>query len=85
MGLVTDCVPYDDGYRVTVSQRGNFGLGDEVEFVSPAREVQPWIFTEMENDRGEQIDRAPHAVMNVHFKTPFSVEKGAMMRRFKVK
>ncbi len=84
VGLVTDCVPGEGGYRVTVSQRGNFGLGDEVEFVSPAREVQVWTFTEMENDRGEQIDRAPHAVMNVHFKTPFPVEKGAMMRRFKV-
>ena len=67
-----------------LSQRGNFGLGDCVEFVSPARKVQSWTFTEMENDRGEQIDRAPHAVMSVHFKTPFPVEKGAMMRRFKV-
>ncbi len=85
VGLVTGCVPSSDGYRVTVSQRGNFGLGDTVEFVSPARDMQTWTFTALENDGGEPIERAPHAVMNVHFETPFEIAPGAMMRRFGVK
>lgn len=85
VGLVTDCKSTDSGYTVTVSQRGNFGISDTVEFVSPSRELQSWTFTSMRNDKGEPIERAPHAVMNVHFETPFPVEKGAMMRRFKVK
>lgn len=68
-------------YELTVSQRGNFGIGDTVEFVAPDPTIRTLTVTSMQNADREPITRAPHPVMQVYLPAPFPVSAGAMVRR----
>ena len=83
VGIVESCEPDPSGagFIVTVSQRGNFGVGESVDFVMPSRPVESLLLTSMTDGDGNPIVRAPHPCMTVRFTTPFSVERGALLRR----
>jgi len=68
-------------YIVTVSQRGNFGIGDTVELIPAKGPITEFTIEKMQNAEGEEIDRAPHPCMDVLLPLPFSAPAGAMLRR----
>ena len=82
-GIVTGCEQAADqeGYIVTLSQRGNFGVGDAVQLVQPGGPVLDLHLSSMSDADGNMIDRAPHACMTVRFRTPYPVAVGAMLRK----
>lgn len=80
-GLVENCEPDGgDSYKLTISQRGNFGVGETLEFVQPAGPVLRHPLAEMTDSEGVSIDRAPHACMTVLMRVPFPVEPGTIVR-----
>ncbi len=80
-GLVENCAPDGNGsYKLTISQRGNFGIGETLEFVQPAGPVLCHTLAEMTDGEGVSIDRAPHACMTVLMCVPFPVEPGTIVR-----
>lgn len=82
-GLVTSCEPGEPGpddYLITISQRGNFGVGETLEFVQPGGPVLRHPLCEMTDGEGQSIDRAPHARMTVRTHVPFPVEAGSIVR-----
>ena len=68
-------------FTVTVSQRGNFGVGDVVELIPPEGPVKQFRIDTMRNGDGENIERAPHPCMDVLLTLPFSAPEGALLRR----
>ncbi len=81
-GIVESCVPLDGGaaYSLTVSQRGNFGTGELLEFVQPSGPVLSHLLSSMYDASGVPIGRAPHPCMTVRFDVPFPVENGSIVR-----
>lgn len=71
-------------YRLTMTQRGTFSVGDRLEFVLPKGGILKHTVSKMYNEAGESIDRAPHAVMKVIFDVPFFVPGGCVIRRRKL-
>ena len=68
------------GYLVTLSQRGNFGISDELELVQPEGPVLKISPASMTDADGNEIARAPHPCMTVRFAIPFPVKPGSMLR-----
>lgn len=66
---------------VTLEQRNNFKIGDEVEFISPFKKAISFVIEEMENSDGEKIEVAPHPLESITFKVPFKLEEGTLMRK----
>lgn len=79
-GLVEACSAEVNGYRLTVSQRGNFGVGETLEFVQPSGPVLRLPLAAMTDSEGQSIDRAAHACMTVLIRAPFPVEAGSIAR-----
>ena len=67
----------------TISQRNRFFKGDEIEIVQPGKPFIKQIVTEMENDKGEKIEVAPHAAMTVKIKVEKRVVKDAILRKMR--
>ena len=84
IGTVDSCEVQNTAYRLTMTQRGTFSVGDTLEFVAPDGPVQKYTVTEMYNASGEKIDRAPHATMKVLLEIPFYVKSGCVIRRRKI-
>lgn len=84
IGTVDSCEVQNAAYRLTMTQRGTFSVGDTLEFVAPDGPVQKYTVTEMYNASGEKIDRAPHATMKVILEIPFYVKSGCVIRRRKI-
>ncbi len=80
IGIVTD---YSDG-MMTITQRNRFFKGDEIEIMQPGKPFDTQIIEYMENDKGEEIDVAPHAAMTVRIKTDIQVCKNAMLRKKRI-
>lgn len=79
IGIVTD---YDEETKVaTVSQRNRFFKGDEIEIIQPQKPFYTQTVGYMENDKGEEIDVAPHAAMTVRMPVGIPVVKNAMLRK----
>lgn len=70
----------NDDYLITVSQRGNFGIGDDLEIVQPYGPVLRIEPASMTDSDGNEILRAPHPCMTVKFRLPFPVKPGSMLR-----
>lgn len=84
IGTVDSCEADDDGnYILTMTQRGTFSVGDELEFVPAEGEIIKYTVGEMKNSVGEIIERAPHAMMQVTMKVSFKVAQGTVIRRRK--
>lgn len=82
VGYVTD---YDEATGVaTITQRNKFVKGDEIEIMQPGKPFFTQIVEYMENDKGEEIESAPHAEMTVKLKVKEPVCVNAMLRRKRV-
>ena len=81
IGIVTDFD--EDTMTATISQRNRFFKGDEIEIVQPGKPFIKQIVTEMENDKGEKIEVAPHAAMTVKIKVEKRVVKDAILRKMR--
>lgn len=67
----------------TIEQRNNFSVGDEIEFYGPGFTHVTQPIDEIWNDKGETIDRAPHAMMVVKMKVAYPVKPFDMIRKRK--
>ncbi|MBN6206724.1 U32 family peptidase [Ralstonia pickettii] len=67
----------------TIEQRNNFGVGDEIEFYGPGFTHLTQTIDEIWNEKGEAIDRAPHAMMVVKMKVAHPVKPFDMIRKRK--
>lgn len=78
--IVAIAEKYENGVS-TLSQRGKFVLGDEIEVVCPGK--KPFAFTvqNMQNEIGEEIESAPHAMMTLTIKTEHEIEPGSILRK----
>lgn len=77
IGIVTG---YDNG-MMTITQRNRFFKGDEIEIIQPGKPFTALTVDYMENEKGEEIDVAPHAAMTVRIKTDIPVCENAMLRK----
>lgn len=79
IGIVED---YDEDNKIAkVSQRNRFFKGDEIEIIQPYKPYISQKITFMKNQKGEDIDIAPHAEMIVYINSDKPVKKGAMLRK----
>ena len=82
IGIVTD---YDEKTGIaTVSQRNKFSLGEEIEIMQPDKPFFKQVVTKMENEKGEEIESAPHAAMVVKLPVNEPVCVNAMLRRERI-
>ena len=68
---------------MTISQRNRFFLGEEIEVIQPGKPYFKQTVRWMRNEKGEEIDVAPHAKMQVRLNCdqPIEAVEGAMLRR----
>ena len=79
LGLVLD---YDEKTKVaTIEQRNRIIAGDEIEVVPPKGDYFEQKIKWMKNDKGEEIDSAPHAQMIVTMPMLKPVEKFTVLRK----
>ena len=84
IGIVKECGKNDNGtYRICLSQRGNFKKGDLLDFLVPNKAPESHRVSLMYNDKGEEIESAPHAMMDVVFDIPFEAPAETLVRRKK--
>ena len=73
---------WSDGVLV-LSQRNRFFCGDTIEILEPGGEPFSLTISSMENEKGESIQSAPHATMEVHIPVERPVSPGALLRKAK--
>lgn len=79
VGYVLD---YDkDTAIATVEQRNKFLKGDEIEILQPHLPVTRQRVDYLKNERGEDIDSAPHAMMKLKIKLDTPVVPNAILRK----
>lgn len=83
IGIADQCEAAEKGYRLTLTQKGTFSVGDTLEFVTAEGPVYRHTVSRMLDSEGAEIERAPHAMMKVLMNIPFYVEKGCIIRRRK--
>lgn len=78
-GIVTG---YDDERKeLILTQRNKFSKGDELEILSAKNPVFKITADYLKNEKGEEIDSAPHAKMEVRIPCPVKVEPGSFIRK----
>lgn len=81
IGQVLD---YDAETKIaTIQQRNSFAIGDEIEFYGPGFRHFTQKIEALWDEKGEAIERAPHAMMTVKMKVDQPVEAFDMMRKMK--
>lgn len=81
IGQVLD---YDEETQIaTIEQRNNFGVGDEIEFYGPGFSHVEQTIEKLWNEKGEEMDRARHAMMTVKMKVNNPVKPLDMIRKRK--
>ncbi|MFC6316370.1 U32 family peptidase [Lapidilactobacillus achengensis] len=79
--FVGEVLAYDAATRqVTVQQRNNFGIGDQIEFYGPNFSHHTQAVTDLFDEDDQAIDRAPHAMQVVHFTCAQPVQPGDFVR-----
>lgn len=82
--FVGEVLAYDDTTGLaTIRQRNHFSVGDEVEFYGPGFRHFHQPVTEMIDDKGVSIERAPHPMMVLTMPVISPVEPGDMIRKKK--
>ncbi|MTI71213.1 MAG: U32 family peptidase [Firmicutes bacterium] len=78
IGLVLD---YDEESKIaTVEQRNRFFVGDKVEFFGPNKKHFTQRIEKMWNDKGEEIEVAPHPQQKIKIKIKQAVKPWDIMR-----
>ncbi|MGK0606279.1 MULTISPECIES: peptidase U32 family protein [Enterococcus] len=82
--FIGEVLSYDEKSGIaTVRQRNHFRVGDEIEFYGPKFHHFEQTVTEMKNDEGERIDRAPNPMMVLTMPVAQPVHPGDMIRKKK--
>lgn len=80
VGVVKSC---DRDGNAVVLQKNKFSVGDTVEIMQPVGETLSCKIENMKDDKGREIDSAPHGKMIVNIKLPFFVNENSMLRKQK--
>jgi putative protease len=84
IGITSQCREIGTGkWEVCISQRGNFRLGDTLDFLIPGQRAVSQTVDSMTDAEGTAIDTAPHAMMDVRVQTDFFVPADTLVRRVK--
>lgn len=67
--------------RALLLQKNNFGIGDRLELVTPHSLPVELSLTEMQDEDGQNIKRAPHPHMKVWTALPIVAPSGSIIRR----
>lgn len=82
--FIGEVLSYDEKSGIaTVRQRNHFRVGDEIEFYGPKFHHFEQTVSEMKNDEGERIDRAPNPMMVLMMPVAQPVHPGDMIRKKK--
>lgn len=82
--FIGEVLAYDSATKIaTIRQRNHFSVGDEIEFYGPGFHHFHQTVTEMTNEEGESIDRAPNPMMLLHMPVAEPVAVGDMIRKKK--
>lgn len=82
--FIGEVLAYDSATKMaTIRQRNHFSVGDEIEFYGPGFHHFHQTVTEMTNEDGESIDRAPNPMMLLHMPVAEPVAVGDMIRKKK--
>lgn len=82
--FVGQVLDYDSASQMAViQQRNNFGIGDELEFYGPGMRHHQEELHSLWGEKGEPIDRAPHALQIVRMKVTQPVKPNDMIRKRK--
>lgn len=82
--FIGEVLSYDEDTKMaTIRQRNLFEVGDEIEFYGPNFHHFEQTVTEMQDETGESIDRAPNPMMIVTMLVAEPVQVGDMMRKKK--
>lgn len=81
VGMVLD---YDPETKIaTMEQRNRIFVGDEIEIFGPGKDYFSQTIEKMWNDKGEEIEVAPHAQQIIKLKVNKDVEKYDLIRKRK--
>ncbi len=67
--------------RAEVIQRNKVVQGETVEVISPGKIGRAFVAEELKDEKGNDIDSAPHPLMRFTMKVPFEVHAGDIIRR----
>ncbi|WP_025728129.1 peptidase U32 family protein [Atopobacter phocae] len=82
--FVGQVLDYDPATQIaTIQQRNNFGVGDTVEFFGPGMRHFQQKIELLKDEDGNDIDRAPHAMMICQTKVEQPVQRFDMIRKQK--
>lgn len=70
----------EDTNIMTIEQRNNFKVGDEVEVFGPNTEVFSFVVEEIINEEGESVESAKHPQETLFIKVPKKVQMFDIMR-----
>lgn len=76
---IARAVDCKDG-MATFVQRNKVTLGEWVEVISPGKCGREFLIEKMENEKGEQIESAPHPGMTFRINAPFEIKEGDIIR-----
>lgn len=83
-GFVGQVLAYDPKTQIaTIQQRNNFKMGDTIEFYGPGMRHFQQELNEFWDEKGNQIDVAPHAMMICKIKVDQPVQRFDMIRKRK--
>lgn len=81
VGMVID---YDKENKIaTIEQRNRMFVGDEVEIFGPVKDYFTQKIEKMWNDKGEEIDVAPHAQQIIKMQVKHDIDKYFLIRKRK--
>ena len=73
---------YDESTgRAEVIQRNKLTAGENVEIISPGKPGRAFVAQNLKNEKGEDVECAPHPLMRFTLDVPFPVEAGDILRR----
>ncbi|MBQ8827626.1 MAG: U32 family peptidase [Clostridia bacterium] len=82
--ISSETISGNELYETVFCLKGAFNTGDELEFLIPGESENKKITVEkMRNAKGEYIERAANAMMEVTVETPFYAEVGTVIRKWK--
>ncbi|MBQ8965225.1 U32 family peptidase [Ruminococcus sp.] len=77
---VVAIIDHCENGRIYAQQRNKFNLGDEVEVLSPEGEPVTFTVNEMFNDKGESIETANHAAMDLSITSDLVFPRNSIIR-----
>lgn len=80
--VVAVCENYKDG-MIEISQRNKFLRGDELEVLMPGKKPFTFKVQKILDEKGTEMDCAPHAMQKLFIPFENKIEKGAYLRKIK--